>query len=289
MQIEQVVGGVNGDASAQAIQLRMRSSFQNQMQESRLVVRDAAGTNPIVLIDMTSTVPNHGAGVRVLIASSSFQSHLGTITPDFVMTNLIPPSYLAAGSLTFEDDFGTVYWRLSWGGASYVGLGTGTLTNDSDGIFNPPFADALPSGSGQALLYRFAATAASTDNANDYELTAGPAVFTNNAGSSSPPVDVEPNPGAGVIAMLSGPFPNPVSAALSYSVSLSRASRVKVSVFDAGGRLVRTLVDEVRNAGRHGFRWDAAQQPRGGLRSGAYYLRLDAAGRHETRAFTVIR
>ena len=29
MQIEQVIGGVDGDASAQAIQLRMRSSFRS--------------------------------------------------------------------------------------------------------------------------------------------------------------------------------------------------------------------------------------------------------------------
>ena len=29
MQIEQVIGGVNGDSTAQAIQLRMRSAFPN--------------------------------------------------------------------------------------------------------------------------------------------------------------------------------------------------------------------------------------------------------------------
>ena len=37
MQIEQVIGGVNGDPSAQAIQLRMRTCFQNQVQQARLV------------------------------------------------------------------------------------------------------------------------------------------------------------------------------------------------------------------------------------------------------------
>ena len=45
----------------------------------------------------------------------------------------IPATYLAAGSLTFEDDFGTILWRLSWGGPAYTGPNTGALTNDADG------------------------------------------------------------------------------------------------------------------------------------------------------------
>jgi len=62
MQIEKVIGGINGDAAAQAIQLRMRSAFQNQVQRSRLVVRNAAGENPIVVIDMSSSVSNGSGG-----------------------------------------------------------------------------------------------------------------------------------------------------------------------------------------------------------------------------------
>src|SRR5206468_648785 len=94
-------------------------------------------------------------------------------TPNFTMTNLIPPSYLAAGSLTFEDDFGTIYWRLSWGGAGYTGPGTLNITNDADGNANPPFAGALPSSSLQALKFNGAAGAPSTNNAADYSVTAG--------------------------------------------------------------------------------------------------------------------
>lgn len=49
MQIEQVmVGAIKGDIidpSAQAIQLRMRAPFQNQMQNAKLWARDATGAN----------------------------------------------------------------------------------------------------------------------------------------------------------------------------------------------------------------------------------------------------
>ena len=77
MQIEQVIGGVNGDASAQAIQLRMRSNNQGSVQLSRIRVWDATGSNPVLLVDPVTSVPNNAGGSRVLLASASFNDHLG--------------------------------------------------------------------------------------------------------------------------------------------------------------------------------------------------------------------
>ena len=185
MQIEKVIGGVNGDTSAQAIQLRLRSSFQSQLQLARLVAWDAAGANPIVVIDMASSVSNSSAGARVLIASAAFAAETDpTAQPDFMLTELIPASYLTAGSLTFESDGGTIYWRLSWGGAAYTGSTTGTLTNDADGEFAPPVAGPLPSSGTFALEFQGTASSRSTTNVDDYALSAGPAEFTNNSGAT---------------------------------------------------------------------------------------------------------
>jgi hypothetical protein len=85
MQIEQVMGGVAGDVNAQAIQLRLRSNGQNLVQQARMVVRDAAGANPIVICDMTTPVPTTTGGAHILIATTGFSSYCGTI-PDFTMT-----------------------------------------------------------------------------------------------------------------------------------------------------------------------------------------------------------
>ena len=116
MQIEQVIGGVNGDPSAQAIQLRMRAAGENLVSSARLIVVDAAGLNPIVIMDMTSDVANSSAGYRVLIASSNFASHTSpAVIPDFIMPQTIPTNYLAAGRLLYETDTGTIYWSVSWG------------------------------------------------------------------------------------------------------------------------------------------------------------------------------
>jgi hypothetical protein len=185
MQIERVIGGVNGDTTAQAVQLRMRSALQNLMQFSQVKAWDAAGANPVLIVDMQQSVPNGQTGDRVLIATASFVSATSpNADPDFFMTNRIPDSYLAAGSLTFEDDFGTILWRLSWGGASYTGSNTGGFDNDADGNFGPPFAGALPSTSTQALNFSGTASAPSTTNAANYALSGCGAVFTNNARQS---------------------------------------------------------------------------------------------------------
>jgi hypothetical protein len=188
MQIEQVIGGVNGNMTRQAIQLRMRAPGQNFVSQSRLRAWNAAGINPVLVVDMTTDVGSGAAGARVLIASAGF---LPGLTPDFVMTNPIPASYLPAGKLTFEDDLGTVYWSLAWGGAGYTGTNTGTLDNDADGNFNPPFGSPMPASNTQAVRFTGAFNAMSTNNLADYALTAGAAVFTNNAGATGTvPVDL---------------------------------------------------------------------------------------------------
>jgi Calx-beta domain len=167
----------------QAIQLRMRAAGQNLVSLGKLVVFDAAGLNPITVVDPTSNVPNGATGDHVLIASANFASHTTPpAVPDFIMANPIPASYLAAGSLCWQNNSGTItYWRLSWGGASYTGSNLGSTTNDLDGNFGPPFGSPLPSSGITAVQFQGPATAFSTNNAADYLLTTGPVVFINNA------------------------------------------------------------------------------------------------------------
>jgi hypothetical protein len=290
MQVEQVIGGVDGSTAVQAIQLRMRSAFQEFVSGGRLVARDATGANPVLLIAFPTDVANGALGDRVLAATSAFASATNPpLTPDFILTSPIPDSYLPAGTLTWEDDFGTILWRLSWGGAGYTGPGTGApLTNDTDGNFAPSFAGPLPSSSGKALLFRFAANAMSTNNANDYALTTGPASFTNNARSSGAIVSlagVGNGPGMHLLA-LGPPAPNPVRNSMAFSVVLPQEARVQVRVVDLGGRAVHTLVDQTMPAGEHRLIWDRGNDA---LSSGVYFLELDAAGARRAQRFILIR
>lgn len=185
MQVEQIIGGIGGDTTAQAIQLRMRSGGQNLVSNGRIKVFNAAGANAVIVVDMVTNVTNGTAGDRVLVTSSAFNAYTSpTCVSNFTMTNLIPASYLNAGSLTFEDDFGTVYWRVSWGGAGYTGTNSGSSTNDADGNFGPPFGSACPSTTNVALRFPGTAAAPSTTNLADYALGTSAASVTNNARTS---------------------------------------------------------------------------------------------------------
>jgi len=193
MQIEQIIGGVNGDTTAQAIQLRMRSGGQSVLSSSAIRAYDSAGATPVLLDDPTTSVANSALGSRVLIATPNFTNYTDIpVVADFIM-DPIPTSYLAAGQVRFTNNNGsTIYWSLSWGGAGFTGSTTGNTANDANGIFGPPVDIALPSTTLQALLFTGAASAQSTTNLADYVLTAGAATFINNAGTSFTLVAPEP-------------------------------------------------------------------------------------------------
>jgi len=86
--------------------------------------------------------------------------------------------------------------------------------------------------------------------------------------------DVVEETGAPVDGAGIGQFPNPFNAGTSFSVRLTSAGPVRLSVVDLLGREVALLVDERRPAGVYTERWDAA-----GLPSGVYFSRLEAGGK----------
>jgi len=63
--------------------------------------------------------------------------------------------------------------------------------------------------------------------------------------------------------------PNPSRGSADITFNLPRAEEVRLAVYDAQGRLVRTLVEENRSAGTH-------QVSVSGLKSGIYFYRLEA-------------
>lgn len=76
-------------------------------------------------------------------------------------------------------------------------------------------------------------------------------------------------------------YPNPFnpSTVISYSVPQNAAgTRVTLTVYDALGRLVATLVNGAQSPGAHAVRFDA-----GTIASGVYYYRLDAGNVHVSR------
>ena len=202
MQIEQIIGGIQGDSSAQAIQLRMRSGGQNQVAPTRLRAFDAAGLNPLVLFDFGNSVSNSSGGTNILLTTAAFNAKMSSVpafATDFTLTNAIPASYLSGGKVTFEQDNGSILWSVAFG--NYTGTNTGTSDNDPDSNFGAPFPGALPIASAKGIRFTGLFSEPSTTNAEDYGFTADPATVRNNAGNS---FTVVPEPTAGSLLAVFG-------------------------------------------------------------------------------------
>ena len=69
-------------------------------------------------------------------------------------------------------------------------------------------------------------------------------------------------------------YPNPFNPATTISFSLAARGAVNLSVYDAAGHLVRTLVAESLAAGPHAILWDGQDESGRMAASGIYLYRL---------------
>jgi serine protease AprX len=81
-------------------------------------------------------------------------------------------------------------------------------------------------------------------------------------------------PGADLRTRLAPAVPNPSSGNTSLSFVLSRPQRVRLTVLDVAGRLVRTVVDSRAEAGAHQVSWDGRGDDGSSARTGFYICRL---------------
>ena len=75
-----------------------------------------------------------------------------------------------------------------------------------------------------------------------------------------------------------GNYPNPFNPKTRVSFSLAEASGALVTVHDASGRLVDTLLDGWAAAGRHELDWNATDARGNALPAGLYFYRIVTAG-----------
>jgi subtilisin-like proprotein convertase family protein len=79
-------------------------------------------------------------------------------------------------------------------------------------------------------------------------------------------------------------YPNPFNPTTTIQFSIPKQSPVTLRVFDILGREVRTLVNEVKNAGAYRVQFDAT-----GLASGTYFYRMEAGSYLETRKLLLLK
>lgn len=86
-----------------------------------------------------------------------------------------------------------------------------------------------------------------------------------------------------------GARPNPFNAGLSLEFTLHRRSRVTLRVYDAAGRIVRHLLDDIQPPGRITRRWDARDDSGRTVGSGVYFVRMDVEGHRLVRKVILLK
>ncbi len=114
------------------------------------------------------------------------------------------------------------------------------------------------------------------------------------AGNESLPgsaMNVSDVPGAGAIHQyaLNNAAPNPFNPATVLSFELPTQTDVELAVYDLAGRMIVTLIDETREAGRHQVSWNGRSGNGELVASGIYLYHLKAGAFQETKRMTLLK
>ena len=95
---------------------------------------------------------------------------------------------------------------------------------------------------------------------------------------------------AGRSASLEQNYPNPFNPATTITYTLAVTGSVDLRIFDAGGRLIRVLCDDVHEEpGRYEVKWDGRDAFGHEVSSGTYFYRLTADAHVETKQMILVR
>jgi hypothetical protein len=151
-----------------------------------------------------------------------------------------------------------------------------------------PMSGDVPSGAAQEVELTFDTSGMSAGeyladiniDSNGGERVVVPVVLT----VESTGVDEVPT-----ASVLYGNYPNPFRPSTRISFAIPADAYVRVSVFDVRGRHVRTLADDVFEAGPHDLPWDGTNWADEPVASGVYFYRLEAGARSHVGKMILMR
>ena len=89
--------------------------------------------------------------------------------------------------------------------------------------------------------------------------------------------------------VLRGAAPNPFNPSTTLFFEIAETGHVRLRVYDPGGRLVATLIDEPRSSGRHEVIWNGRDDDGRAVASGVYLCRLEAKSYSETKRMVLVK
>ncbi len=83
--------------------------------------------------------------------------------------------------------------------------------------------------------------------------------------------------------------PNPFTNKTNISFNLSAAEKVSLKIYDASGKLVRTLVNGLMSSGDHNFIWNGTDEHSNKVEEGIYFYTLETPKHNYSRKLVLIR
>ncbi|RPI18432.1 MAG: T9SS C-terminal target domain-containing protein [Ignavibacteriae bacterium] len=114
--------------------------------------------------------------------------------------------------------------------------------------------------------------------------TTPPATLPNVCFQGTVPTGIQNPSGIPAEFSLSQNYPNPFNPSTVINFALPKTSNVKLTVFDALGRVVTTLVNETRKAGNHSVEFNASN-----LASGLYIYKIEAGDFTATKKMLLVK
>jgi hypothetical protein len=84
-------------------------------------------------------------------------------------------------------------------------------------------------------------------------------------------------------------YPNPFNPSTTFTFTIPVSSKVELSIYDVYGRKVRTLLDDMKEAGRYTQLWDGRDDDGRALSSGIYFCRLHAGEYHQSKKVLLLK
>jgi hypothetical protein len=237
---------------------------------------DLPGDGALILLDLPDIyTPNQTYDLEIQLQDP------GQFRWGFELTALDDASEDQGGILLVTDKITTQLSENQGGHPDYL---KHTLTGTYQGVPNGPvswqFQWTAPA-SGNVTFYA-AGNAANGDGQNDD----GDVIYLARAQVAAPVTGV---PGITPVTLIrmEPSFPNPFRPSTHIPFELAEQLPVQLRVYGVDGRLVATLIDGERPAGRHVELWDGRDRNGDRAESGVYFLTLHAGG-VETRQRVVL-
>lgn len=169
-------------------------------------------------------------------------------------------------------------------GVSFTAFNANGVTGNALPPNTPTTFTATPALSvqnGKSMTVRIILWRKANSTASNSSVYVGPVEFT---GTTTPATDVNDMMTPANSFALKQNYPNPFNPRTVISYRLSYATNVNLSVFDAYGNIIKTLVNETQQTGEHSAAFHAAD-----LSSGVYYYRLTADSYSKTGSMLLLK